>query len=395
MSGVLDGIKVLDLSRVLAGPFCTMMLGDMGAEIVKVEAPGGSDDTRKWGPPFQSTESAYYLCANRNKRAVTINLKTEQGQKIIKELVKDSDVVIHNFKNGTMKKLGFDYADLKEINQALIFCSITGFGSNGPYRDYPGYDYIIQAMSGLMSITGTEESGPMKTGVAISDILTGLYAAIGIIGALYEKEQSGSGQSLDISLYDSQVSALVNVASNYLVSGELPKRLGNEHPNIVPYQTFETNDGDMVIAIGNDGQFRRFCSVIGMEELAKDRRFSTNASRLENREILTPMIAVKMKSKNAAEWLALLQKEGIPCGPINNLEKLFEDEQVKARDMVVQVEHPKAGPVSLVGSPLKFSRTPVTINRHPPTAGEHTEEVLLEMGLETEYIKQLKKENII
>lgn len=395
MPGALEGVKVLDLSRVLAGPYCTMILGDMGANVIKVEAPGGSDDTRGWGPPYKEGESAYYFCANRNKRAITVNLKSEKGRQVIKSLVRESDVVVHNFKNGKMQEWGLDYSDLKAVNPKIIFCSITGFGATGPYKNLAGYDYIIQAMAGLMGITGSEESGPMKVGVAIADVLTGLYAVIGILGALNERNRSGVGQSLDLALFDAQVSALVNVASNYLVSGKVPGRLGNLHPNIVPYQTFNTRDGEMVIAVGNDGQFKRFCSVIGMDQLATDERFITNSKRVENREALIPILEEKMKTKTSQEWLGLFNEEGIPCGPINDMRQLFNEEQVNAREMVVEVDHPKAGKIPLVGSPLKFSRTPVKIERHPPLAGEHTEEVLYELGWSEEDIKQLKNENII
>src|SRR5690625_2062269 len=276
MSGALSGIKILDLSRVLAGPYSTMILGDLGAEVIKVEAPGGSDDTRKWGPPFKNGVSAYYLCANRSKKSVTVDQKTSDGIAQIKELVKDADVVINNFKVGTMERFGLDYKTLKKINEKIVYCSITGFGETGPYQHMAGYDFIIQAMSGLMSITGTEESGPQKVGVAMTDVLTGLYACIGIEAALLEREKSGEGQKIDISLYDSAVSSLVNIASNYLMSGQIPRRLGNHHANIVPYQTFETSDGEIVIAVGNDRQFEALTKILGRPNLAADARFRHN-----------------------------------------------------------------------------------------------------------------------
>lgn len=395
MSGALEGVKILDLSRVLAGPYCTMILGDMGADVIKVEAPGGSDDTRGWGPPYRNGESAYYMCANRNKRAITVNLKSEKGREVIRSVAKQSDVVIHNFKNGKMKEWGLDYANLRTLNPKLIYCAITGFGATGPYKDLAGYDYIIQAMSGLMSITGSKESGPIKVGVAIADVLTGLYATVGILGALNERNRSGLGQSLDLALFDAQVSGLVNVASNYLISDKIPERLGNQHPNIVPYQTFETRNGEMVVAVGNDGQFKRYCQAIGMEDLAADERFETNSKRLENREALIPILIEKMRLKTSEEWLSLLNENGVPCGPINNMAQLFQNEQVQAREMLVEVDHTTAGKIPLVGSPLKFSRTPVQIDRHPPLAGEHTEEVLAELGMTTEEIRQLKNQNII
>ncbi|WP_209122773.1 CaiB/BaiF CoA-transferase family protein [Alkalihalobacillus sp. BA299] len=395
MMGALTGIKVLDLTRVLAGPYSTMILGDLGAEVIKVEAPGGSDDTRYWGPPFKGTESAYYLCANRNKRAITLNLKTEEGRAVLKKLIERSDVVIENFKSGTMERWGLGYDELKTLNPKVIHCSITGFGQNGPYQNLPGYDFIIQAMSGLMSITGSEQSGPMKVGVAISDIITGLYANIGILAALQERAQSGEGQSIDISLFDSQISTLANVASNYLISGHIPGLLGNQHPNIVPYQPFPTMDGEMVIAVGNDSQFKRLCSLLGLEHFADDEKFATNAKRLENREQLVEQIAAQMETKNSQQWLKLLNENGIPAGPIQNMEQVFNDPQVKERNMVIEMEHPTIGSIPLVGSPLKLSRTPVEIRSHPPIAGEHTEDVLLELGYSIEMIENFKQNQMI
>lgn len=395
MAGALAGLKVLDLSRVLAGPYCTMILSDLGAEVVKVEAPGGSDDTRAWGPPYRGGESAYYMSANRNKKAITVNLKDEQGKEIIKKLIKKSDIVIENFKSGTMERLGLGYEQLKAVNPKIIHCSITGFGKSGPYKDLPGYDYIIQAMGGLMSITGSQESGPMKVGVAIADVLTGLYATVGILAAVNERNESGLGQSIDISLFDSQVSSLVNVASNYLVSGQIPQLLGNLHPNIVPYQTFPTADKQMVIAVGNDRQFSKLTQVIGQPELAGDERFSTNPKRLENKEELIEIISDKLKKRTSGEWLTLLNESGIPAGPINNLEELFQDEQIAARNMVQVVEHPTAGKISLVGSPLKLSRTPAEVRSHPPLAGEHTEVILKELGYSEAEVNQLKSSEVI
>ncbi len=395
MSGPLKGIQVLDLSRVLAGPYCTMTLGDLGAEVIKVEMPGGSDDTREWGPPFQNGVSAYYLCTNRNKRSITVNLKTEQGKEIIKRLIQQSDVLIHNFKRKTIEKLELDYERVKAWNEQLIYCSITGFGNSGPYQDLSGYDFVIQAMSGLMSITGTGESGPVKVGVAISDVLTGLNAAISILAALNERQQSGLGQSIDLSLFDSQVAALVNVASNYLISGDIPKRLGNEHPNIAPYQTFAAKDRDLVIAVGNDSQFQRLCKILNEPSLAEDERYRTNKKRLENREALTAILTEIFKQKTAAEWQQILNEAGIPCGPINDMKSLFEEKQIKARNMLVHVDHPAAGSVPLVGSPLKFSRTPTTIRKHPPQAGEHNEEVLHDLGFTNEEIAHYMENGII
>lgn len=376
MSGALEHVRVLDLTRVLAGPYCTMILGDLGAEIIKVEGPGGSDETRKWGPPFQEDVSAYYLCANRNKKSITLDLKTTEGIQSIKELVRESDVIIHNFKTGTMERFGIGYEELSKVNPEIVYCSITGFGENGPYKDLPGYDFIIQAMSGLMSITGDENSGPQKVGIAITDILTGLYAAIGIQAALLERTQSGKGQSLDLSLYDTAVSALINIGSNYLMSGKTPTRIGNHHANIVPYQTFQTMDNEMVIAIGNDNQFRAFCTILGKDQFSEDDRFRTNPARVKNRDILVPLIQEILISKPTSYWLEKCQENQIPCGPIQTLQEVTEDPQLHARDMFWDMEHPTAGLIKMIGSPLKLSRTPVTLRHHPPIAGEHNEEIL-------------------
>lgn len=385
----------MDLTRVLAGPYCTMILGDMGADVLKVEAPGGSDDTREWGPPYAGEESAYYLCANRNKRALTLDLKSEDGKEIIKKLIAGSDVVIENFKTGTMERLGLGYENLKEINPGLIYCSITGFGQTGPYKDIPGYDFIIQAMSGLMSITGDKRTGPMKVGVAISDVITGLYAAVGILAALNERERSGEGQSIDISLFDSQLSALVNVASNFLVSETIPEPLGNEHPNIVPYQTFQASDMQLAIAVGNDRQFKNLCLVLGLKQAASDERFATNSARVKNKGLLIEILSEALRQKPAAEWVSLLNNHGIPCGPINNLEQVFQDPLVKERNMDWNCNHPTAGNVRLVGSPLKFSRTPAALRKHPPAAGEHTEDILRDLKYNEKQISQFKNGKII
>lgn len=377
MTKALEHIRVLDLSRVLAGPYCTMILGDLGAEVIKVEAPGGSDDTRAWGPPFKDGVSAYYLSTNRNKKSITLDLKSKEGIKVIKDLIKESDVVINNFKTGTMERFGIGYEELSAINPGLVYCSITGFGETGPYKDIPGYDFIIQAMSGLMSITGDEESGPQKLGVAIVDVLTGLYATIGIQGALLERNESGKGQKLDLSLYDSAVSSLVNIGSNYLMSGKTPTALGNTHANIVPYQTFETSDGEMVIAVGNDNQFKNLCSsVLNRPDLAEDPRFETNADRVDNRTAITAELQTVFIKNTSAHWLELCQKFSVPCGPIHTIDEVAKDPQLQARDMFVEAEHPVAGVVKMIGSPLKLSRTPVTVRHHPPVVGEHNEEIL-------------------
>lgn len=375
LSGALSGIKILDLSRVLAGPYCTMILGDLGAEVIKVESPHG-DDTRKWGPPFKNDVSAYYLCANRNKKSITINLKSEEGIAQIKELVKEADVVINNFKVGTMERFGIDYETLSKINEKIIYCSITGFGETGPYKQMPGYDFIIQAMSGLMSITGTEESGPQKVGVAIVDVLTGLYSTIGIQAALVERTRSGKGQKIDMSLYDSAVSTLINIGSNYLMSGKIPTLLGNAHANIVPYQTFVTKDGEMVIAVGNDSQFKNLCKLIDQPELAEDSRFNTNPNRVKHRQELVPILQRAFLDHNTSYWKELCDQNNIPCGPIQNLEEVYNDPQLNERNMFIESDHPTAGIVHMIGSPLKLSRTPVTYRHHPPNVGEHNQEIL-------------------
>lgn len=395
MKAALEGIKVLDLTRVLAGPYCTMILADLGADVIKVEAPGGSDETRSWGPPFQNGVSAYYLCANRNKRSITINLKSEEGREIIRKLAREADVLIHNFKTGSMENWMLDYESIQAINPKLVYCSITGFGETGPDRHLPGYDYIIQGLSGLMSITGYEDSGPIKIGVAMVDILTGLYSAIAIEAALFEREKSGLGQKIDMSLLDTAVSSLANVASNYLISGNVPKRLGNDHPNIVPYSTFKTMDGEIIIAVGNNRQFSALCELIGIPSFANHENFMTNEARVKNSKELTTIIENQLQLKPANHWIALFSENKIPCGPIQTMDQVFTYPQIIAREMVVNFDHPEAGNVKLVGSPLKLSRTKVKMERHPPLAGEHTVEVLQQAGFSAAEIEQLKKKQIV
>lgn len=376
MSGALKNIRVLDLSRVLAGPYCSMILGDLGAEVIKVEAPGGSDDTRKWGPPFSKGVSAYYLSANRNKKAITVDLKSTEGVDMIKGLVRTSDVVINNFKTGTMERFGLDYETLAAINPGIVYCSITGFGETGPDKHMPGYDFMIQAMSGLMSITGTEQSGPQKSGVAITDVLTGLYACIGIQAALVERSHSGKGQKIDLSLYDSAVSALVNIGSNYLMEEKIPTALGNEHANIVPYQTFKTATGEMVIAVGNDHQFKTLCRMLKIPQYAEDKRFKTNPDRVLHRKELVPLLQKAFLNESTDFWYEKCRRYNIPAGPIRNLQEVVNDEQLQERNMIVEHEHPTAGTIKMIGSPLKLSRTPVVIERHPPEIGEHNDEII-------------------
>ncbi|MEB3102911.1 CaiB/BaiF CoA transferase family protein [Ferviditalea candida] len=390
MAGALDGIRVLELSRVLSGPFCSMILGDLGAEVIKVEGTQTKDDTRFWGPPFKNNESAYYLCTNRNKRAISVNLKSPCGKEVIEKLIVQSDIVIENFKTGTLERFGLGYEAMKRLNPRIILASITGFGSNGPYKDLPGYDYIIQAMGGLMSITGDERSGPLKVGVAIVDIMTGLYTAIGILAALQERNQSGEGQHLDMALFDSAVSSLINTASNYLMTGEIPQRLGNQHPNIVPYQVFTAQDRDMVVAVGNDRQFVRFAEAIGMPELSNNEKFRTNADRLHNKNELVRIISERLKQKTAEEWSRILRIADVPNGPINDMKSLFDDPQTAAREMLFEMEHPTAGSIRMAGSPLKLSKTPVSMRRHPPLYSEHTREVLSELGYAEEEIEAMR-----
>ncbi|MEH7236404.1 CaiB/BaiF CoA transferase family protein [Bacillus sp. JJ1562] len=382
MDGALSGIRVLDLSRVLAGPYCTMVLGDLGADVIKVEAPGGSDDTRQWGPPFQNDVSAYYICANRNKKSITVDLKTPEGIEIIKELVEESDVIINNFKTGTMSRLGLDYEVIKSINPSIIYCSITGFGETGPYQHMPGYDFIIQAMSGLMSVTGDKQSGPQKYGVAITDILTGLYACIGILAAISERNNSSKGQKIDISLYDSAVSALINIGSSFLMSGKIPTPIGNQHANIVPYQSFQTLDGQIVIAVGNDNQFKALCKILELPHVGVDPRFNTNPNRVSNKEELIPMLQEVLATKSTAFWKEMCNNNNIPFGPIQSLDEVVNDPQLIERDMFIDIEHPSAGPIKLIGSPLKLSRTPVKVRYHPPNPGEHNNEILRQSKIE-------------
>ncbi|EOP74674.1 hypothetical protein KOW_02729 [Bacillus cereus VDM006] len=391
MEGALHGIKIIDLSRVLAGPFCTMILGDLGAEVIKVENIGNGDDTRGWGPPFVEGESAYFLCANRNKESLTLNLKSEMGKDILKKLVSHADIVVQNFKPGTLERMGLGYDVLQEVKGDIILASISGFGQKGPASHLPGYDYMIQAMSGLMSITGGKDEEPAKVGVAISDVLTGLFTCIGILAALQHRNRTGEGQEIDISLFDSQLAALVNVASNYLCTGELSERLGNQHPNIVPYQVFKAKDGDLVVAVGNDEQFHRFCVLLGRQDLSRLDRYTTNANRLLYKEELIDIIAKEMKKKKKEEWKQLLDEAGIPNGPILNVKEALETEQAGAREMTVHMEHPTIENLKLVGSPLKLAKTPVRMQKHPPLHGEHTEQILKNLGYSQESIREMKK----
>jgi crotonobetainyl-CoA:carnitine CoA-transferase CaiB-like acyl-CoA transferase len=385
--GALQGLKVLDLSRVLAGPWAGQLLGDLGADVVKVERPGAGDDTRTWGPPWvkdadgaDSRQAAYFQCANRNKRSVAVDLATPEGQAQVRALAAKADVVLENFKVGGLAGYGLDYASLKAVNPRLVYCSITGFGQTGPYAPRAGYDFLIQGMGGLMSLTGRsdgeEGAGPQKVGVALVDIMTGLYATIAVLAALSHRDRTGEGQHIDMALLDVQVATLANQASNYLTSGAVPQRLGNAHPNIVPYQDFPTADGDMILAIGNDAQFSRFCEVAGRAEWAADARFATNPARVMNRAVLIPLLRQATVMKTTAEWITVLEAAGVPCGPINRLDQVFEDPQVIARGLKIDLPHPAFGRVPMVANPMRLSATPVQYRHAPPQLGEHTDAVM-------------------
>jgi crotonobetainyl-CoA:carnitine CoA-transferase CaiB-like acyl-CoA transferase len=403
MSGALDGFRVLDLSRILAGPWASQMLADLGAEVIKVERPQQGDDTRAWGPPYMpntagdaTTESAYFHSANRGKQSVCIDMSTEQGQALIRQLAIESDVLVENFKVGGLKKYGLDYDSLKLINPKLVYCSITGFGQTGPYAERAGYDFMIQAMGGLMSVTGTPEGEPMKVGVALADVMTGLYAANAIQAALIHQLRTGQGQYIDLALLDVQVATLANQAMNFLASGENPKRLGNAHPNIVPYQAFQTADGFIILAIGNDSQFSRFCALAECDELANDERYQKNVNRVKNRSSLILLISDIMCAQTTEWWLDHLNQKGIPCGPINNLEQVFTDPQVQFRNMQLELDHPTAGKVATVKNPINLSKTPLEYDQSAPTLGQHTDKVLYQvLGLDRTSIEGLRKEKIV
>ncbi|WPC05033.1 CaiB/BaiF CoA-transferase family protein [Pseudomonas benzenivorans] len=407
MSGALSHIRVLDLSRVLAGPWAGQILADLGAEVVKVERPGTGDDTRHWGPPYlkdgqgeNTSEAAYYLAANRNKQSLTLDFTQAEGQRIVRELAAKADILIENFKVGGLAAYGLDYQSLKALNPRLIYCSITGFGQHGPYAKRAGYDFMIQGLGGLMSLTGRPEgeegAGPVKVGVALTDILTGLYSTAAMLAALASREQTGEGQHIDMALLDVQVACLANQAMNYLTTGTPPRRLGNAHPNIVPYQDFPSADGDFILTVGNDGQFRKFCEVAGLTALADDPRFSTNQSRVAHRAELIPLIRQATVFKTTAEWIAQLEAAGVPCGPINDLAQVFADPQVQARGLRVELPHPLAGSVPQVASPIRLSATPVQYRNAPPLLGEHSEQVLQRwLGLDAEQVAALRRAGVV
>jgi crotonobetainyl-CoA:carnitine CoA-transferase CaiB-like acyl-CoA transferase len=405
MSGPLNGIRVFDLTRVLAGPSCTQILGDLGADVIKIERPELGDDTRKYGPPFvldvdgtETTESGYYLSANRNKRSVTLNLTGAEGQSLAKRMINQCQVLAENFKVGNLAKFGLDYASLKAENPGLVYCSITGFGQTGPKAKRPGYDFMAQGLGGIMSITGPPGGEPHRVGVPIADLTAGLWAAISINAALRHREVTGEGQHLDISLLDTQVSLLSIQGLNYLTSGEVPGLLGNAHPNIVPYQVFPTADGNIIVAVGNDDQFKRYCEFAGVSELIDDERFVTNKARVQNREALTQILNDVMRQKPSAYWLEALEKIKITCGPINNIDQVFDDAQVAARGMRIEMNHPATGgePLSLIGSPSKMSVTEVSYRHAPPMLGQHTEEVLEELlGIDAAECNRLREQGVI
>lgn len=406
--GPLDGLRVLDLSRILAGPTATQLLGDLGAEVIKVERPGYGDDTRKWGPPFltnaqgeDSSESAYYLCANRNKKSIAIDFTQPEGQKLVRELAALSDILIENHQVGALARYGLDYASLAEACPRLIYCSITGFGQTGPYAHRPGYDFMVQGMGGIMSLTGRpdEQGGePTKVGVGIADVMCGMYASNGVLAALHARQHTGKGQYIDLSLFDAQIAWLINQGAGYLVSGEVPPRRGNDHPTIVPYGAFEGADEHFIIAVGNDQQYQRLCDVLADKSLATDERFMKNADRVRHRDALNAAINALTREHTAAHWLTALEANNIPCGPINDLEAAFNNPQAQHRNMTIRMPHPLApsGEVSLIGNPLNLSETPVSYRSPPPTLGQHTEEILTEvLQLSDADIESLFQQSII
>jgi crotonobetainyl-CoA:carnitine CoA-transferase CaiB-like acyl-CoA transferase len=403
----LGHIRVLDLSRVLAGPWCSQNLADLGADVIKIERPGLGDDTRAWGPPYapdrdgQPTgEAAYYLSANRGKRSVTLDIAAPEGQAVLRELVRHCDVVLENFKVGQLKRYGLDYDALRAIKPDIVYCSITGFGQDGPYAHRAGYDFLIQGMGGLMSVTGERDDlpggGPQKAGVALTDLMTGMYATVAVLAALTHRDRTGEGQYIDMSLLDTQVAMLANVGSNYLNSGKRPRRWGNAHANIVPYQTFACLDGHIIVAAGNDGQYQKFVEAGGRPELAHDERFATNPLRVKNRDLLVPLLDAMVRERGRDEWIALLEAVGVPCGPINNLDDVFDNEQVRARGVQLDLPHPAAGKVKLVRSPMRMSTLTTTSDQAPPLLGQHTGEVLSELlGKSGEEIEALRARGVL
>ncbi|MGE0202476.1 MAG: CaiB/BaiF CoA transferase family protein [Hyphomicrobiaceae bacterium] len=407
MPGPLSHIRVLDMTRVLAGPWCGQNLADLGAEVIKVERPGKGDDSRSYGPPWvkdqdgkETREAAYFMSANRGKKSITLDISKPEGQAIVRELAARADVLLENYKTGDLARYGLGYDDLKVLNPRLIYCSITGFGQTGPYRERPGFDFMVQGMGGLMSITGERDDrpggGPQRVGMPIVDIMTGMYASIAVCAAIASREKTGQGQAIDMALLDTQVAFLANQGMNYLATGEAPARLGNTHPNIVPYQSFKTKDGDLILACGNDNLFNKFCDVAGASHLPKDPRFAVNAKRVENRALMDEVLEPILAARTTAEWVELLDKGGVPCGPINNLEQVFANEQVQARGMRIELPHAVAGKVPVVRSPMRLSGTPIVHEAGPPTLGQHTDEVLADvLGKSADEIARLKVGKIV
>jgi len=405
MSRPLSHIRVLDLTRILAGPWATQNLADLGAEVIKIERPGSGDDTRAWGPPFlkdrhgeDSAESAYYLSVNRGKKSVTLDIAAPEGGRIARELAAKCDVLVENYKVGGLKKYGLDYESLRKLNPGLIYCSVTGFGQDGPYAARPGYDFIFQGMGGFMSITGERDDlpggGPQKAGIAVTDVLTGLYACIAINAAIVHRERTGQGQCIDMALMDTLVAFNANQILNYWCSGDIPRRWGNAHINICPYQVFATSDGHLILAVGNDSQFRNFCKAAGREELSDDARFRTNPDRLKNRNLLVPIVEAIMRGRSKSAWVSALEAAGVPCGPINNMQEVFENPQVRHRGLRVEIPHP-AGSVPTVASPMRFSETPVTYDVPPPMLGQHTDEILQGLlGMSAQQIAELRESGV-
>lgn len=407
MKGALSHLRVVDLSRVLAGPWASQILADMGADVIKIERPGSGDDTRGWGPPFlkdeagnDTTEAAYYLGANRGKKSLTLNIAAPEAQEIIRHLVKDADVFIENYKVGDMARYGLSYQDLKQINPRIVYCSITGFGQTGPMAEIAGYDFIVQGLGGLMSITGERDDlpggGPQKVGVAVADIMTGLYSTIAILAAIEHRHSSGEGQYIDMALLDVQVATIANMNMNYLCSGKVPGRQGNAHANIVPYQVFNAADGELILAVGNDTQFAKLCAVLGCPEIAGDERYAKNANRVRHRDALLPLLQQRLVTRSVAQWVEVLQPEGVPCGPVNSIAQTFANPQVIHRQMRVDLPHPLAGSVPSVANPIKFSGTPIQYGDAPPTLGQHSDQVLKEyVGLSDAEIEALRIKRII
>ena len=392
----MDGVRIVDLSGYLAGPFCTMILGDMGAEVIKVEEPSKGDGSRRWGPPFINGESVYFMSVNRNKKSITLNLKNQVGVQILKKLVRKADVFVENYRAGTTRGLGIDYPQLSQLNPKLIYCSISGYGQEGPLSDKPAYDLTAQAMGGVMSLTGYEDGPPAKVGIAIGDLAGGLFATIGILAALRARTTTDNGQFIDISLMDSQVALLTFQAGNYLNTGEVPKRLGTAHPNIAPYQAFVAGDGSyFVIAVGNDSLWVSFCEATGLTHLVKDRRFATNPDRVSNREELARILTKHFSSEPAKHWLQLIDDAGVPCAPINTLNEVFDNEQTVYRKTVREIQHPKAGKVKVVGPAVRMTKTNPEISHYPPILGEHTKELLRELGYSTFEIDQMRSDGVI